>query len=228
MAFDDSNGARVRAGVKESQSYAIAELLQTAGACMYVESVGPWLLGRPDDDLLQLQGSSNTPVRGVESILDGMVRPRDVLAISLTLQETGSEGRILDYCKLPVSIGSECTLVLGTERTHIRGYDTQIATSAVMGEPITHVSFDGLLARIRTDVAPSGALVVTADIAGHVLRENRRFDFGGRFLEWANQLTFESVRVNDRIVIDNASGAWKETLGDRSGGDGLTLILEVE
>lgn len=189
---------------------------------------GPYLVVRADPDPV----SDGAKRREVHTLVAARLAPTPrTVQVTLTLRRAHTGGEPLARAVLPVRIGEQGLVVLGTESHRVCDYSVEVAQKASIGDPVVCDTFDGFVGIVRPRPAAAGGLALELYGEAHVQRgPSREFDPRASTLSAIWEADFDELSLRERVVFPKDARAPRTVvLGDAgtSGPGGLQLEIEV-
>ena len=208
----------------------LRDLLGSSDGDLTIRDVGPCLFLTRDPssthgDKPLLPGREGTG----SDFLDRYAPPARIAQVSATLRRAGTAAPVA-RCSIPIRIGENGCIVLGTESVELADYDVEVAQSASVADSVMRIGFDGIAIRMRPAIALSGDLVVDLVARAHVRRgESREHDLGVPGLGTLDESTYDQIYAREKLYFGKAEGAVKRfVIGDASESSAGALSLEIE
>ena len=194
-----------------------------------LEAIGPWMLATPAR-LGEVEEENGRPVPGYGEILRASMPASDSVNVELELRRGGPQGEVLRRAGLALRASDSNVIALGVERSYEYGYDVEVAQHAAVGAPETRVSFDGFLCELGFAMETDGGMRLELEAYATALDAERRFEYGGPFLERALQPSFTRLELQESLHIAKGETERRFVLGNQfegAGSRGLTLVVHV-
>lgn len=186
---------------------------------------GPFLVAGADSE----PASDGAKRREIHALVASRLAPAPrLLQVTLTLKRARGSGEALARAVLPVRLGEQGFVVLGTESHRLWDYDVEVAQKASIADPLVCDSFDGFVGAVRPRLAAGGGIAV--ELYGEARVQHgpaREFDARATTIGALWQADFDQVSLRERVVFPKDARK-PVVLGDAGGNGPGGLQLEVE
>lgn len=186
-----------------------------------LESLGPYVVSLPyagsREDAARLAAEQQRVVDGFEEL----VGPGEVLDVELSVRS--GHGHSVTG-RVPLRLGGQAALVLGTQSLEHWDYDVEVAQFAAVADMSVRVSLDGLCVWMRPGRSRSGAPTLELRGGAQLAYGEGRFDLDGPVVDSVQQTRSEDLILDERAVLRREGDAWVATFGDT---EGLSLTVTV-
>jgi hypothetical protein len=202
------------------------DLLRGNDQRVQLDQLGPWLFVHEQRFSAPLEGQSPLDLGEALKVLErSAVAPRPMQAL-VTLRRGST---LVARAALPLRAGAECAAVLGVESIEVQDCDVEVAQSSASPDPISTISFDGLVLWLEPNLSSGGDLTLQIKARAHVRRGPRtEFELRSPAVGSLEEGVFDQLLASERWTFAKGEKAPRRmALGDSGGGSALALEIEV-
>ena len=158
-----------------------------------------WMIGyRPD-------GRQSGDASRLAKLVDAALPTSEVVQVSLRLESGSADGEVVS-CELPMRLGTESSVVLGTESSTVFEYDIEIAQGATIHDPNVEIDMDGLMLSIRPSRTADGGIQLRIQGGAQLVQNvnevrSKNNSFGSLQLK-----TYDRLLIHQVLYFDGEEG----------------------
>ena len=120
--------------------------------------------------------------------------------------------------RLPVRAGSQVAGMVGISTTSLADYNVEVAQFVAAGDPVLVPHFSGLAFTGRALALASGAVGLDLDARlNHRRGLPKMIQMGGPMMTRMEKASFDVLRVDERVVVDQSLSSAMRVLGEAGG-----------